>query len=141
MADVVVNAEYEQAANRGFRPLVTYISQNNIAVTAPAVQRKQDTESWVVSFIMPANAELSKMPIPKDAKVTLREVKEHQAAAIVFRGITTWNKVVEREAELRAILEMNKIKITGPVQIARFDPPWKPGFMRHNEVIVPIQAI
>jgi len=26
------------------------------------------------------------------------------------------------------------------MRIARFDPPWKPGFMRHNEVIIPIEG-
>ena len=30
MADVLVEAPYSQAANLGFRPLVTYISQNKI---------------------------------------------------------------------------------------------------------------
>ena len=34
MADVIVEAPYEQAGSLGFRPLVTYISQNNIAMTA-----------------------------------------------------------------------------------------------------------
>ncbi|MEY3374475.1 MAG: heme-binding protein, partial [Actinomycetota bacterium] len=29
MADVLVEAPYEQAGSLGFRPLVTYISQNN----------------------------------------------------------------------------------------------------------------
>ncbi|MFM9141606.1 MAG: heme-binding protein, partial [Actinomycetota bacterium] len=28
MADVIVDASYNNAANMGFRPLVTYISQN-----------------------------------------------------------------------------------------------------------------
>ena len=35
MADVLVEGPYEQAGSIGFRPLVTYISQNNIAMTAP----------------------------------------------------------------------------------------------------------
>jgi hypothetical protein len=30
------------------------------------------------------------------------------------------------------------IQSTGKVRIARFDPPWKPGFIRHNELVVPI---
>jgi hypothetical protein len=38
MADVIVEAPYAQAGNLGFRPLVTYISQNNIAMTAPVLK-------------------------------------------------------------------------------------------------------
>ena len=139
MADVIVNAEYERAGNIGFRPLVTYISQNNIAMTAPVVQEQQENKSWVVSFVMPAGMQLSQLPLPKDAKVKLREIREHKAAALVFRGITNLSKVQEKESELRKTLIKEGIYISGSLKIARFDPPWKPGFLRHNEVVIPIK--
>ena len=139
MADVVVNSDYERAGNIGFRPLVSYISQNSIAMTAPVVQEQSADNSWLVSFVMPAGMQINQMPIPKDAKVKLREIKEHYAAVISFRGITTWKKVSQKESELRKVLEKQKISIVGPIQVARFDPPWKPGFARHNEVILPIK--
>ena len=139
MADVIVNSEYERAGNIGFRPLVSYISQNSIAMTAPVVQEQSADNSWVVSFVMPAGMQINQMPLPKDAKVKLREIKEHYAAAISFRGITTLKKVSQKESELREVLEKQKISIVGPIQVARFDPPWKPGFARHNEVILPIK--
>lgn len=140
LADVIVSSSYSNAANLGFRPLVTYISQNNIAMTAPVVQEEQENKSWVVSFVMPAGMEISQMPIPKDSRVKLREVKEHLAAAIVFRGITTWGKISAEEEKLRKVLSKENIKIAGAVQVARFDPPWKPGFMRHNEVLIPVSG-
>lgn len=139
MADVVVNSEYERAGNIGFRPLVSYISQNSIAMTAPVVQEQSTDNSWVVSFVMPAEMQINQMPLPKDAKVKLRESKEYYAAAISFRGFTTWTKITQKERELRAVLERKKISIVGSMQVARFDPPWKPGFARHNEVILPIK--
>lgn len=138
MADVVVESDYEKAGNLGFRPLVTYISQNNIAMTAPVIQEENQTKSWIVSFVMPENMKLTDLPTPKNTKVTLREVPTHHAAALIFRGITTSEKVKEKEKELRTILNATNIKIAGPLKIARFDPPWKPGFMRHNEVVLPI---
>ena len=139
MADVVVNSDYERAGNIGFRPLVSYISQNSIAMTAPVVQEQSADNSWLVSFVMPAGMQINQMPIPKDAKVKLREIKEHYAAVISFRGITAWKKVSQKESELREVLEKQNISIVGPIQVARFDPPWKPGFARHNEVILPIK--
>jgi hypothetical protein len=53
--------------------------------------------------------------------------------------MTTESKVHEKEEELRAAMTAAQLKPAGPMRIARFDPPWKPGFMRHNEVIIPIQ--
>lgn len=35
-------------------------------------------------------------------------------------------------------LNANSVSVVGPMQTARFDPPWKPGFMRRNEVIFPV---
>ena len=59
LADVVVNADYQNAGSMGFRPLVTYISRNNIAMTAPVIQEPKDT-SWIVSFVMPDGMKIEK---------------------------------------------------------------------------------
>jgi hypothetical protein len=139
MADVIVDASYMNAANLGFRPLVTYISQNQIAMTAPVLQEQLHTNSWVVSFVMPDGMKLDDLPLPKNQNVTLRKVNEHTAAALGFSGMTTEAKLHQKEAELRTGLANAQLSPTGPLRIARFDPPWKPGFLRHNEVIIPIQ--
>lgn len=139
MADVIVNAEYSNAANLGFRPLVTYISQNNIAMTAPVLQEEKSAGSWIVSFVMPADARIEDLPLPKNSSVTLRTIPEHTAAALSFRGFTSEATITKREAELREALKLSDVKTSGPMRIARFDPPWKPAFARHNEVVIPIQ--
>jgi len=138
MADVIVDASYSNAGNIGFRPLVTYISENRIAMTAPVLQEQLHTESWVVSFVMPDGMELRDLPIPRNQRVTLRTIHTHTAAALRFSGMTTESKIHEKETELRTAIANAQLKPTAPMRIARFDPPWKPGFMRHNEVIIPI---
>lgn len=138
-ADVLINAEYEKAGNLGFRPLVSYISQNSIAMTAPVLQEMKSPSTWMVSFVMPDGANLGNLPLPRNSHVSLRQVPEHYAIALSFSGFTSWNKVVEKEKELRNIIENERIEVTGAMQIARFDPPWKPGFLRHNEVVIPIK--
>jgi len=40
MADVIVDASYSNAGSMGFRPLVSYISENSIAMTAPVLQEQ-----------------------------------------------------------------------------------------------------
>jgi hypothetical protein len=138
MADVTINSSYGNAANLGFRPLVTYISQNNIAMTAPVLQEERAPQSWIVSFVMPADMKLADLPLPKNSQVSLRTLPAHAAAVLSFSGITTESKIHEKESELRAIIEREELTPTGPMRIARFDPPWKPGFLRYNEVIIPI---
>ena len=140
MADVVVTADYESASSLGFRPLVTYISQNNIAMTAPVVQEEKEGNTWTVSFVMPAGMTLSDLPTPRNAQVVLRNTGEELAAALSFSGFATKSKITDMENQLRSILAKEKLIPIGPVRIARFDPPWKPGFLRHNEVILPIKA-
>ena len=68
MADVIVEAPYSQAPSLGFRPLVTYISKNNIAMTAPVLQESTDLSSWIISFVMPAEMKLEDLPILKAPK-------------------------------------------------------------------------
>lgn len=135
VAEVLVKADYQNAGNIGFRPLVTYISRSNIAMTAPVIQQPFN-DAWVVAFVMPAGMGIEDLPIPSDSKVVLRQIPEHLAAAITFSGVTNETRVKKMESELRTALRNENLATTGEIQIARFDPPWKPGFMRKNEVIL-----
>ncbi|MFM9095382.1 MAG: heme-binding protein, partial [Actinomycetes bacterium] len=67
---------------------------------------------------------------------SLHEVAEYFAAVITFKGFATKQKVKEKEIELRKLIDKHHLNATGEVLVARFDPPWKPGFLRHNEVIL-----
>ena len=136
MADVLVEAPYSQAASLGFRPLVTYISHNNIAMTAPVLQESTDSRSWIISFVMPEGMTVADLPNPQSSKVTLRTLAEQLAAVLPFTGITTTSKIQEKESELRLALTNESLTPIGTLRIARFDPPWKPGFLRYNEVIL-----
>ena len=140
MADVVVYGDYRRATYEGFGPLVTYISRNDIAMTAPVVQEHTGGESWKVSFVMPADAQLASLPRPANQQVSLREVPEHLAAALRFSGIATRRDVARKEQDLLGTLYIEGLTPTSTVRVARFDPPWTPGFMRHNEVIVDVEA-
>jgi len=139
MADVEVDADYASAGNIGFGPLVRYISQNNIAMTAPVLQEPTSRGSWVVSFVMPDGMTLDSLPHPAGSRVSLRSSPEFTAAVLRFSGYTTVDRVTAKENELRGILAEHGITAEGSVRIARFDPPWKPGFLRHNEVILPVE--
>ena len=136
MATVEINADYEAAGSIGFRPLVTYISQNNIAMTAPVLQQKTKSDTWLVSFVMPEGMQLSDLPISSNLNIKLHEVQEYVAAVLTFKGVTSKQKIREKESELKELVNKYKLNSFGEILVARFDPPWKPGFLRHNEVII-----
>ena len=136
MATVEINADYEAAGSIGFRPLVTYISQNNIAMTAPVLQQKTKSDSWLVSFVMPEKMKLSDLPISSNLNIKLHEVDEYFAAVLTFKGVTSKQKIREKENELKELVNKYNLNSFGEILVARFDPPWKPGFLRHNEVII-----
>lgn len=136
-ADVIVQGEFESAGNRGFRPLANYIFSNKIAMTAPVIVEQAKEDSWQVSFVMPDQSEIEKMPTPV-GDVHLRSSQGEVCAAIRFRGYTTSRKVESMKAKLFTLITANGLKPTGVARVARFDPPWKPGIIRHNELIVPI---
>ena len=140
IADVIVEAPYSQAASLGFRPLVTYISQNKIAMTAPVLQESTDSRSWIISFVMPAEMTLRDLPNPQNSKVRLRTVPEQLSAVLAFTGLAPSSKIQEKELELRAALAKESLTPIGALRIARFDPPWKPGFLRYNEVILDLKS-
>jgi hypothetical protein len=82
---------------------------------------------------------LEDLPNPEGSKVTLRTLSEQLCASLAFSGITTTAKVQEKEVELRAALTKEGLTPIGALRIARFDPPWKPGILRYNEVILDIK--
>jgi hypothetical protein len=159
VADVVVSGSLEAAGNTAFRPLVSYISGANrtasttatpdatserLAMTAPVLQQEStdgNAGEWVVSFVLPGDRPANEYPEPTDPRVRLREVPAFTAAAIRWSGRWSGANVTARTAELRAELERHGWAAVGAPLWARFDPPWKPAFLRRNEVVIPVSAV
>jgi hypothetical protein len=157
VAEVTVPGEQREAANAGFRLLADYIfggntGQASIAMTAPVEQRPAgekiamtapvtQTESagnWVVRFTMPSSYTLDTLPKPNDPKVRLRETPPTRFAVVRFSGVARPELVAEKTAELSAWMKKRNLSGTGPASLAQYNPPWTPGFMRRNEVMVPL---
>ena len=159
IAEVAVGGSLEGAGNRAFRRLVGYIGGRNhagrslamtapvvqeqagrrIAMTAPVVQQEHG-ERHIVGFVMPAGETLASLPDPADASVSLREVPEEFAAALRYSGRWTESAYLERVTRLQDAVARAGLTVTGPPRWARFDPPWTPWFLRHNEVVLPVAA-
>jgi hypothetical protein len=145
IAEVKVSGDYSSATSRAFSPLFGYISAGNkasekISMTAPviAAQTPDDSDSWYVSFVMPAGSKFENMPKPNDSKVILRDLVSEICVAYSFRGRASAELSKKAEAKLRAAAIREKVNLSAETRISRFDPPFKPGFLQYNEIVIPI---
>lgn len=159
MAEVVVESSFTDAGNRAFRVLAAFISGRNstqakVSMTAPVVQEQAsesiamtspvlqesdvDSGRHVVGFVMPARYSMDTLPTPSDPRIRIREIPTQVAAAKTFTG--RWSEKIYQEqlADLRSSVAKAGLEIIGPPRFARFDPPWTPWFLRHNEVVLPV---
>ena len=147
LAEVRVSAQYSTASSSAFSSLFNYISQGNkssqkIAMTAPVItaQKADTSESadWYVSFVMPAGSTIGHMPHPNDSQVRLRELDAETCVANSFRGKATEELSRKMVEELRASAAKVNIALSDETRICRFDPPFKPGFLQYNEIVIPV---
>lgn len=163
LAEMLVKGGFGNVGNKAFMRLFKYITGNNtsqqkIAMTSPVTQSAKDQaaesekiamtspvtqhsvkDSWAISFTMPAAATLETLPIPNDPKVTLRQVPERHLAVIRYSGLWTEKGYLENKAKLENWLKEKGYTVIGEPVWARYDPPFKPWFLRRNEVLLPIE--
>lgn len=140
IASVEVVGAMRDATNRGFSQLFRYISTNQIAMTAPVVQTEHDQNKWQVEFIMPAGSRSEDLPAGGNTSVSIRQQPAELLAVVGFRGGIDDAKVQAKAARLRAALVQDGFAITGPLQVARFNPPFVPAPLRYNEIRIPVNC-
>jgi len=161
VAEVVVDADFESAGNRAFRPLFNYISGDNtarreIAMTAPVGQapkpapegekiamttpvgQRAGAGGYAVSFMMPAEYTLETLPAPTDPSVKLRAIPAQRMATVRFSGRWTRARYDEHLAALRAWVRSRGLEATGEPVFARYNGPMMPWFLRRNEILLPV---
>ena len=141
LVQVDVTGDFMRAGNVAFGPLVSYISGNNaagkkIAMTAPVLQETLSEESHTVSFFLPAGMAISEVPVPSNARVSTQHVAAHEAAVMKFGGGWNGDRFQENGDILQKKVREAGLTAVGNVYYARFDPPWKPWFLKRNEVLI-----
>jgi hypothetical protein len=155
VAETRVRASFDAASNEGFRRLAGYIFGGNqrreslamttpvavegerLAMTAPVAVESENGEQ-VVAFVMTRGRTLSTLPIPNDARVTLREVAARTLAVRSYGGTTTPEIVATQTQTLRDALTREGLTATGNAVSSRYDPPWTLPMLRRNEIWIPI---
>ena len=143
LVEVESDGDFLSAGNRAFRPLVNYIGGKNtasqsIAMTAPVAQSALAANRYLVTFVLPAGTDPATAPSPKDSAVRVRQVESYEAAVVGFSGGWSEKRFTDASSTLQAAILEAGLEPTGEVIFARFDPPFKPGFLKYNEVIQPV---
>lgn len=151
VAQTLVNAPAREAANQGFRILAEYIFGGNkgsrkiemtapvaqtptrIAMTAPVAQ-SASAEGYLIQFAMPGEWTLESLPEPNNARVALRAVPARTVAVLRYSGTWSQSGYEENLRKLKDALGQNNLRWHGEPVWARYDPPWKPWFLRRNEI-------
>lgn len=111
-------------------------------MTAPVIaaqnENSDNKDQWSVSFVMPAGSKLEQMPQPTDPQVRLREIDNEKCVAISFRGRATEELANKKINQLRASALKQNIALSNETRICRFDPPFKPGLLHYNEIVIPV---
>lgn len=146
LAEMEVRGSLSSASSQAFGSLFNYIASGNkdakkIAMTAPVTATSSEgtnAQDWVVSFVMPAEMDMSNLPMPTNASVKLRSIPAEDCAVLSFRGRAEIEKCQENEAKLRKLAAAAGVKLSQEVRVSRFDPPFKPGLLHYNEIAIPL---
>lgn len=157
----VTAGDYGRAMNAGFDLLADFIFGNNhvadrismtapvtagraccqkISMTAPVTAQSSEDE-FVVSFTMPSGYTMDTLPRPNNAAVSIESVDAHLAAVARFGGNLSEAKVAQAQAELESWIGEQGLAAVGEPIVAQYDPPWKPGFARRNEILRVVEHV
>jgi len=89
--------------------------------------------------VLPAGLTAEKAPVPANSDVKIRTIPGSLAAALRFSGSGSEASFERHNTGLQAALKLAGLTAVGPPRFARFDPPFKPWFLRRNEVIQDVQ--
>ncbi len=159
VAETEVWGDFEGAGSRAFRYLFGYITGENvarqsIAMTAPVVQgtsqriamtapvvQTASQDKFTVAFVLPAEMSEASAPVPTRAEVVLRTVPPRLVAAARFTGRWSSSAYEKHRTALLVGLADAGLTPVGDAWFARFDPPFTPWFLRHNEVLVQVAEL
>lgn len=127
----------------GFNTVFRYIGGNNeggtkISMTAPVVN-EVDAAQMTIAFVMPSKFNYEDLPTPKDPRLTLKRVPARKMAAITFSGTVTPRMIEDKKLELLTWLSEKNIIWVGQTELARYNPPFLPGFLKRNEILVEVE--
>ena len=136
VAEVTVTGQ--DADEQAFRILAGYIFGKNKSGEKMSMTAPVETRGAEHAFVMERKYTLETLPKPEDERVQLRRKDPRIVAARRFSGRWTEKNISQhREALLGDLAELG-VEVTGNPELARYNSPFTPWFLRRNEIIVPV---
>ena len=144
--DTMILAQSTETALRGaggFNRVFNYIGGNNaegrkIAMTSPVIN-EIDAEEMTISFVMPREFDCETLPDPNDPSLVLKEIPARKVAAVTFSGTVNPQMIEEKKQELLGWLQREGVEVVGQAELARYNPPFLPGFVKRNEILIEVE--
>ncbi len=142
---VAISTETDLRGYSGFNEAFNYISGDNsqrkkIAMTSPVINDLSE-KHFTTAFVMPKEYQLNDLPSPASQSLNIKEISERTVAAVTFSGNISQSKIEEKKVELLKWLSMKGFLAVGSLELARYNPPFIPGFMKRNDLIVEVSKL
>lgn len=136
-----------QGNDGSFMRLFRYISGANkkeqkISMTTPVFMSESESEEkGQMGFVVPKQVTQEGVPEPSAEDVAVTKRKGGQFAVIRFSGRVDAARVAEMESKLRGWVKKKGWNGTEKYEWAGYDPPFTPGPLRRNEVLIRIREV
>ncbi len=127
----------------GFNEIFNYISKDNdknqkISMTTPVINDLHQTSPISTAFVMPKAYTIDTLPTPNSSNTQLVTVKERVMAIVRFSQSVDPKRIFEQQQRLLEWIEKRNLKVISDFMLARYNPPFIPGFLKRNEIMVEI---
>ena len=148
IAKITTVGERYEGLRKGFIPLARYIGAKDregpkISMTAPVMQQKIINDNWEISFYMPSKFDTDQLPISENNQIKIVTTPSTIMAVITFSGVAKTELFENKFTNLiKWIEEINYEIILGSKPIySYYNDPSTPGFLRKNEIMIPVEII
>jgi hypothetical protein len=148
VAETIKSGYHEKARRIGFETLADYIFAHNrdgkkIPMTAPVLQQLSEnegqTKGWAIRFVMPKKHTVATLPAPASDDVKLKEISSKRVVAIRFNGNFSATLASKKLMHLYNYIADENLTQKGDPEYAFYNPPWTPGFLKRNEILIEIE--
>ena len=134
-----------QGNDGSFGRLFRYISGGNednqkVAMTTPVFMEPSSSKtSGTMGFVIPKKVAEGNIPQPASEQVELAQRPGGLFAVIRFAGRDDQELFEEQQSTLEEWIQSQGYEMEGEPEFAGYDPPWTPGPLRRNEILIRIR--
>ena len=133
-----VSVDGRSADRKAFMILAGYISGENESGTEMVMTAPVETRGSEYAFVMERQYSMETLPKPDDSRINLRNKPARVVAVLGFSGRWTERNIAKHERQLLDGLAELDIDTTSEPELARYNSPFTPWFLRRNEIVVAV---